>query len=481
MIYHINNLIGRYNSLSVSKKAAIWYVICNILQKGIAFLVIPLYVRFLSTSEYGQYTIFQSWCNIIIIFATLNLYCGVFTKAMVDYSDDRDRYTSTMQGLSTTMTTLLFAIYLLSQKLWHQYLEMDGVTTILMFLYFIAFPSFSFWAVRQRVENKYLAMVGITLLQSVATPIISLLLLFNTDLRANAVIWGFLLSQICFGSFFYIYHFIKCSCFFDKKYWLHALKFNIPLIPHYLSLVVLGQVDRIMIGNFCGKDKAAIYGLAYQVAMVINIVINGINGSFVPWLYEKYKANRFDIVKKRSNLLCIFVGGITVLSMLVAPEIIRIMGTHEYYDAIWIIPPVCVGIYFQFCYGLFSCVEFYYSATKYVMIATTFCACLSIIINMILLPKFGFLSAGYTSLICYSVFMLMHYFFMQKVCKDQLYGISIYDIRFISITCCIQLIIMVLCLLLYNQNIIRYIVISLLLISLVVMRNRFKKIIKFQL
>ena len=473
----LKKYLGYYRQLSLSKKAAIWYVVCNMLQKGVAFLVIPLYVRFLSTSEYGQYTIFQSWCNIIIIFATMNLYCGVFTKAMVDYSDDRDRYTSTMQGLSTIITTLLFIIYLLFQKWWHHYLEMDEVTTILMFLYFIAFPSFSFWAVRQRVENKYLAMVGITLLQSVATPIISIFLLFNTNLRANAVIWGFLLTQTGFGLFFYFYHFIKCRCFFDKTYWLHALKFNLPLIPHYLSLIVLGQVDRILIGRFCGKNKAAIYGLAFQVAMTINIVINGINGSFVPWLYEKFKTKSFGIIKKQSNLLCLLVGVITVLAMLVAPEIIRIMGTREYYDAIWIIPPVCVGIYFQFCYGLFSCVEFYYSATKYVMIATTSCACLSVIINILLLPKYGFLSAGYTSLICYTVFMLMHYSFMQKVSKVKLDGISIYDIRFIIITCSVQMLIMITCLFLYYQNAIRYIVLSLMLISLVVIRNRFKTII----
>ena len=97
-------LINYYQHMSISKKATIWYSLCNILQKGIAFIVIPIYVRVLSTTEYGNYMTFQAWRDILIIIATLNIYCGVYTKAMVDYVNDRDRYTSVMQGLSTTIT-----------------------------------------------------------------------------------------------------------------------------------------------------------------------------------------------------------------------------------------------------------------------------------------------------------------------------------------------------------------------------------------
>ena len=76
------NLIARYNNLSTPKKASLWYLVSNILQKGISFLVVPFYVRFLSSSEYGHVMMFLSWYGILLIFVTLNLYCGVYTKAM---------------------------------------------------------------------------------------------------------------------------------------------------------------------------------------------------------------------------------------------------------------------------------------------------------------------------------------------------------------------------------------------------------------
>lgn len=465
------NLLLKYKELSRSKKAAIWYVICNILQKGIAFLVIPIYVRLLTTSEYGQYTIFQSWCNILIIFATLNLHCGVYTKAMVDYSEDRDRYTSCMQGLSTVITLVLFIIYIFSQELWVKYMELDTTTFGLLFIYFIAFPSFSFWAVRQRVENKYVMMVVITLLQSVVTPILSLYLLTQTNLRANAVIWGFLISQSLFGLFFYIYQFIKGKCFYDGKYWKHGLSYNIPLIPHYLSLVVLGQIDRVLIGYYCGKDKSGIYGLAFQVSMLMNVIIGGINGSLVPWIYEKFKIKDFYSVKKESNRLVFLIGLFTAMAMLVTPELIKIIGTPEYYDAIWIIPAVSLSVFFTFVYGLFACVEFYYGATKYVMFATTTGALLSITMNVLLLPRLGYLSAGYTSLTCYTVFLVMHYLFMKKVAKDNIDNTKVFDNIYIGRMCLIMFLIMLVSLVLYKYLVIRYFVIALIALWLFIKRK----------
>ena len=473
----MKNIIKIYNASSQPQKAALWYVICNFLQKGIAFLVIPLYIRYLTASEYGEYTIFQSWCSIITIFATLNLYCGVFTKAMVDYKDDRDAYTSSMQGLSTVITLLYFFVFIFNSDLWTNLLGFDKITIFIMFLYFIAFPSYSFWNVRQRVENKYKTMVAITLAQSLLTPTLSLALLFYTDLRANAIIWGFLFSQVIFGLYFYIYNFIRNKTFYHRLYWRHAVQYNIPLIPHYLSLIVLGQIDRILIGELCGKDKAGIYGLAFQISNVLAIAISGINGSLVPWIYEKFKMSDFESVRLHCNRLSVILAVFTFLAMILTPDVIKIIGTPEYYEAIWIMPAVTLSVFVTFCYGLYSCVEFYYNETKYVMIATLTGALLSLIMNILLLPRLGFLSAGYTSLTCYTVFMIMHYYFMRKVCKKHNDGYTIFDARFLTKICLFLFVMMFISVFLYTNNILRYLMIMTIFIILLYKRNQIQSVL----
>ena len=84
---------------------------------------------------------------------------------------------------------------------------------------------------------------------------------------------------------------------------------------------MLGQIDRILIGNYCGKDKAGIYSLAYQVSMIINVVVSGINGSYVPWIYEKFKKRDYELVKNQSNKLCVLVTLLTVSAMLLTPNL----------------------------------------------------------------------------------------------------------------------------------------------------------------
>lgn len=474
----ISKLINKYKQTPLQARASVWYTICNLLQKGISFLTIPLYIRMLTTTEYGQYSVFQSWRDILIIFATLNLYCGIFTKAMVDYSEDRDRYTSCMQALSTLLTGVMFAVYLTARDFWNQAFSMDTVTMLLLFAYFVFFPSFTFWSVRQRVEYKYVKMVIITVLVSVLTPAISLLLLHTTNLRENAVIWGFLLVQSGVGAFFYIFQFIKGKCFFHKGYWVHALKFNIPLVPHYLSLIVLGQSDRIMIQRYCGSDKAGIYNLAYQVSMIMNILINAINNTLVPWSYEQLKKENYKGLRDASTKLCVAVAIMTFGAILVGPEIIGILGTADYQQAVWIIPSVAISVYFTFCYGLFSTIQFYYGATWFVMVASVVGAVLNVILNAIFIPMFGFIAAGYTTLVCYFMFMVMHYIFMTIYTKRELDGVEVYHNRFIFASCFVLCILGGVCMMLYNGFVIRYLIIAIFAIVAFIMRKKIIGILK---
>lgn len=476
----MKNPYSYYKNLSVPKKASLWYLVSSVLQKGISFLVVPFYVRYLTSSEYGHVMMFYSWQAVLLILVTLNLYCGVYTKAMVDYADDRDKYTSSMLGLTTALTLLWFIIYLFCSDRWNDLFEIDDFTSYLLFIYFFTSPSFTFWSVRQRVENKYHEMVYLTVAKSVITPVLCLFLLYNTELRANALIWGLLIIDSLFGIYFYVSQLIKGKCFYDYDYWIHALKFNIPLIPHYLSLIVLAQVDRILIGNICGKDKAGIYSLAAQISLIMSVVVASINGAFVPWLYEQYRTANFHGVRKTSNELCVIVGAMTLMLMLVVPEIVAILGTEEYVTAIWIVPPILLGIYFSFCYGLFSNVEFYYSRTKNVAFATTVGAGLSLVLNFILLPRLGFISAGYTSLICYLVFMLLHYRFMLKICVEELDRQNFYDIKFIWLSCLALFVVMCVCLLSFNLSFVyRYVV--LLVIVLLFIKNKNRIIYQFKL
>lgn len=422
-------LIDKYRKLAIQPKAVIWYTICSFFQRGISYLVVPIYVRLLTTGEYGEWSVFQSWSGILIVFTSLNLSCGVFTKTIVDMQDgkERDRYTASMQGLGTVTTLLFFLIYLLTMRMSNRIVGLNTPLFLLLFFFFLVYPSFSFWIGRQRVEYKYKSMVVVTLIVSILTPGVSLVLLEYTTLRAQALILGYLIVQSFIGLVFYIYHFIKGKCFYDKKFWKYATGFNIPLIPHYLSLIVLNQSDRIMIKDICGDSEAGIYSFAYQIASAITLLISSINGARSPWTYEKLRNKEFEGLKKITTLLVVFMLGSALLFSLFAPEIVGIIGTTEYSQAMYVIPVVTVGVFFTFVYDLYASIEFYYGATKYVMVASVTGALANLGLNALFIPQYGFIAAAYTTLVCYVAFAVMHFIFSKKVLRMNTEVSAVYD------------------------------------------------------
>ena len=84
----MEQLKRKYQSMSVEARAALWFALCNFVNKGVAMIVVPLYTRLLTTEEYGTYTVFQSWLNLFVILATLEISRGHYKVGITKYEED---------------------------------------------------------------------------------------------------------------------------------------------------------------------------------------------------------------------------------------------------------------------------------------------------------------------------------------------------------------------------------------------------------
>lgn len=255
----MNKIIKIYKSLSLPAKASIWYMLCSVLQKGISVITTPIFTRILSTEQYGLVSIYSSWESIITVFATLNFTSGVYNNAMVKYEDDRDGYTSVMQTWTTIITLTLFAVYTLTRTFWNGVFELSTPLLIMMFIDIVFTAAMSFWSIRNRYEYKYLPVCVVTTLTTVLVPIVSVIMVYSTEeYKAQARIFGMVIVHVIIYGFVYIVNLWNGKKLFKKEYVVYSTKFNLPLIPHYLSQNILNQADRIMINNMCSVAKAGI-------------------------------------------------------------------------------------------------------------------------------------------------------------------------------------------------------------------------------
>lgn len=168
------NITSKYRSLSVQAKAALWFTICSFLQKGISFITVPIFTRLMSTEEYGTYTVYLSWLQILTIMTSLYLFNGVYDNAMAKYEKQRDEYTSAMQGLTLVITGAVFALYCFTSGFWEKILNLPKSMILLMFLEALLSPALSYWSGRQRFEYRYRILVCVTILQALMNPVASL-------------------------------------------------------------------------------------------------------------------------------------------------------------------------------------------------------------------------------------------------------------------------------------------------------------------
>ena len=408
-------------------RASFWFVICSFMQKGINVITTPIFTRLMSTAEYGQYNVFNSWYRIIEVFVSLELSKGVYSQGIVKYSSDRQKFSSSFQGLNITFLAVWTGIYLLFHGLVNRLLDLTTVQMLCMLAMIWATAAFELWVTEKRTDLSYRALVGITLLTSILKPLVGILFVVKASDKVTARILGLALVEVMVYTGLCISQLKRGKTFFSKKYWVYAIVFNVPLIPHYLSQIVLASSDRIMIKSMVSDAAAGIYSLGYSISLLVSFVGTALHNTVNPWIYKKIKAGDMSNLQSLAYVLFSFYGFANVILIALAPELVHIFAPDSFRDSVWVVPPVTLSEFFMFMYTFFACFEFYFEERKFCSFASSIGALLNIILNALMIPSFGYLAAAYTTLLCNILYVTAHFLFMQRVCRKHMNGIKVYN------------------------------------------------------
>ncbi len=475
----INKLISKYKSIPIQVRASFWFLICAFMQKGISIIVTPIFTRLMTTDEYGEFSVFISWLGIISVIVSMNLYAGVYSQGLVKFEDRRDEYASSLQGLSLFLVLLWSIVYFAFHGFWNRLFSLSTYKMVCMFFLIWTTSVFQLWAMKERVDFRYRKLAMVTVFASLLAPILGIIgILFVLKDKVMARILSMVITSFFAYSWMFFSQLKRGKRFFSREFWKYAFLFNLPLIPHYLSMTILNSADRIMIERICGSDKAGIYNLAYSISQIMIIFNTASLQAIEPWLYKKIKARSTGDISRVAYPSFVLIAVVNILLILFAPEVIKIFAPEEYYEAIYVIPPVAMSVYFMFLYTFFAVFEFYYEKTKLIMIATLSGAILNIILNYYFINIYGYFAAGYTTLACYMLYALLHYVFMKRITIQELPNIKIYDSRIILGISFLFITAGFLCMLTYALPVVRYGVACIALIIVLINRENIMRLIE---
>ncbi|MCR5735392.1 MAG: oligosaccharide flippase family protein [Lachnospiraceae bacterium] len=404
-------------------RSGIWYTIASISIRAVAIITTPIYTSLLSTGDYGLANTFNSWIELINVVTCL---CVVYSigRAKIDFKDRFDEYISSIQSLSSSFAFVVLIFAVIFRNALSAAMEYEVPLIIVLFVYLCVSPSVEYALQKTRYEYKYRQNILISILTCIGTVVFSIALIYYfNDRRYVGKILGTLLPTFLLGIFFYIKHLKEGRRFYVKEYWTYALKISLPMIPHAFALIVLAQVDRLMIKKICSESDVGLYTFGYSFATLLAIFTNAIGQAWLPWFNEQLHLENRDQIRSVNKKIILLGAFLTTGFVAVAPEALMILSPNspDYWIARYVVPPVALGTFSQYLYTNYVNAELFYKKTPVIAVNSCIAALLNYILNYLAIPRFGYVSAAYTTLISYMILMLLHYLAVKRIVKGRLY------------------------------------------------------------
>lgn len=400
-------------------KSGIWYTFANFLTKSIGIITTPIFARMLTKAELGAYGNYTSWLSVLMVLVTMNME-STFITAKFDHEKNFDSYVSSVLVFSSCSAVFCMILLNVFSGFAVQKMNMDLTYINCMCVYLFFVPALHLYQTKERFQFGYKKSVLVSCLVAVTTALVSVLLVKTMSNRLSGRVFGAALPTVLIGLVVYCL-LLRSGHKLSMKYIWYALPICLPYIPHLLSMTFLNSLDKMMITDIRGEEENALYTIAYQCSSVITILITSLNSAFAPWLGEKLHDNSFSEIRSFAKKYILIFMYFAIGIMLVSPEIMMFMGGKPYMEAKYVMPPVMLGCVCQFVYTMYVNVEQFNKKTIGMALASASAALLNYVLNYLMIPKYGYIAAAYTTLVSFIWLLGVHMFLVYRLKLSKVY------------------------------------------------------------
>lgn len=408
-----------------ANQLAFFNILGPIILNGVNFFTVPIFTRLLGAENYGVISLYTTWAQVLTIIMGIQT-CGSIAAARVHIDPkEHDAYYSSVLSLSCLVSSVLTVLILVFINPISEFLQFNKIIVLLIIAqsfgaYIISFATMKYIHHKQASLN-FIVSVVVTLI-SIA---LSLLLIMNIDKfedRYWGRIIGYAVPNVVVGLILGILIFAKGKTGFSKKYWSFCIPLSLPLIFHNLSQILLAQSDRVMLQKLMDDTAAVgIYSFIFNFVHIINIIYSALNNTWVPLYYDHLKLNDMEAVQKRSKNYIVLYTILTMGFMLLAPEVVKIFASEEFWSGTELIPIMTVAYYMVFLYSFPVNFEFYHKKTRIIAVGTCLAAIVNIIANYYMIPIWGIKGASLATMFSYIMLFIFHHIIAKFFVKGQKY------------------------------------------------------------
>jgi len=403
---------------SLAKDTAI-YGISSIVGKFLNYLLVPLYTYVLKqTSDYGIVTNLYAWTALLLVILTYGMETGFFRFANREDYNAGSVYKTAYLTLLCTSALFTIAVIIFRQPIagalgypdHAEFIEMMAATVAID-----AFASIPFAYLRY--QKRAMLFAGLKLLFVVLN--IAFNILFLVVLGKNDVFYVFLSNILATGiQTLVLLPFTRPKGEFDMSTLRQMLRYSLPLLVLGVAGIMNQTLDRILFPIlYPGEDAQAqlgIYGACFKVAMVMMMFTQAFRYAYEPFVFSKHKDKQSVEAYADAMKYYIIFSYLILLLVVFYLDIFRYIIGSAYWEGLKIVPVVLWTYVFQ---GIYFNLSFWYKLTdetKWGAYFSLIGLVITLVLQIVFVPKIGYWASCGSSLVCYFVIMWLSYIIGQK-------------------------------------------------------------------
>ena len=379
-----------------------------VIKTGLNFFRNVYIGRSLGASALGTFSLANTVFLLTSIISIFGLYNTINRFLPEFLSKKKDRSISYLIGTALKFTAiisiLLTIIILFINPLIGELFKDNNVSELLKIL-IIGLPFYAWTRVLMAIFTSFETTKHQTIVESIQFPIVStiLLVLFvNLNLGYNSISYALLFGYItCFVSSFIITNnkrFKELKVFrtlqnFDKRF----LIFAFPLFLNGILFFLMRWLDTLALGYFSDSNKVGIYTATLTLATVPSLLLTSLNTIFFPTISRLISENKnkdaFNAYRSSIRVLSFLTLPYIIFAIIFSKELLLIFG-KDFQITTLLMLILSIGSFLNVFSGPVDMTLTAYDKQKYVPINSLIALVVNVVLNVVLIPKYGLVGAA---------------------------------------------------------------------------------------
>lgn len=425
------------NSIKQLAGQTVIYGGTNVIGRLLNYLLVPLHTYIFSdAAQYGVVGELYAWTSLFIVILTYGMETAFFKFAQDDSQKERV-FSTVVCSLLCTSTLFIVLCTIFSQPIadllrysthpeyvrWFAIIiGVDALTSIFFAHLRFQNRAFKFAAVKLTniLVNVFFNLFFLLLcpwilknnpdssfISSIYNPEIGVGYIFIANLIASIVTLIMLFPGI-----------FKQKFVFDWSLWKKMFKYAFPLLIFGLAGIVNETMDRVLLKYFSPNPEPSasvgIYSACYKISIMMTIFIQAFKYAAEPFFFRKAKDKDAKETYAEVMTAFVLVCSVIFVGIMLYIDIVQYFVGATYRVGLNIVPILLLANLFL---GVFYNLSIWYkltAQTKFGAYIALIGAAITLIFNIILIPKFDYLGAAWTTFICYFSMMVISYLLGQK-------------------------------------------------------------------